>query len=132
MEMKYVKPLKDPNAIKRYETASGYSFSESYKAFVTEFNGGRPAKNCFRTQDGTERVLKSFLSFNADDKETIWAISEWNEEELQGKYVPIALDPAGNLICFDKQTGAVIFLDTETMHCDTISPDFSSLLCALY
>ena len=132
MEMKYVKPLVDENVITSYEEVSGFMFPVSYKEFIAKFNGGRPSLKCFKTKAGSEKVIKSFLSFNRKDRESIWNVTEWNEAELQNQYIPFAIEPAGNLICMDKKDKSIVFIELETLRTESVSPDFKSFISELF
>ena len=100
MEWKYVKKLSSQSLIDSYEQTCHFKFPEAYRKCVSVNNGGRPDRRNFVTQSGKEHVLKSFLSFNMEDQETIWKITDWNKEELTDQYIPFAIDNFGNLICF--------------------------------
>ena len=132
MEMKYVKPLVNSSEITRYEEQFAVRFPPSYKSFVKQYNGGRPSLKCFKTENDAERVIKSFLSFNLQDRETIWKITEWNAAELQNQYVPFAIDPAGNLICFKRGDNSVAFIDLETLNTEKAAASFEQFLSELY
>lgn len=133
MEWKYVKELKSVDLIDDYECLVNYVFCYSFRKCVTAHNGGRPSKRIFDTDKAKKRELKSFLSFNKEDKETVWKIFEWNKEELTDKYVPFAIDNFGNLICFDAHNDKIVFVNHEDMSVETISntfPDFMNMLYA--
>lgn len=133
MEWKYVKELKSVDLIDDYECLVNYVFCYSFRKCVTAHNGGRPSKRIFDTDKAKKRELKSFLSFNKEDKETVWKIFEWNKEELTDKYVPFAIDNFGNLICFDAHNDKIVFVNQEDMSVETISntfPDFMNMLYA--
>ena len=78
------------------------------------------------------RELKSFLSFNTDDRETVWKIYEWNKDELSNKYVAFAIDNFGNLICFDADNDKVVFLNHEDLSVEHIANTFAEFLELLY
>ena len=132
MQWKYVKPLLSSESISEFETVIKYKFPDDFKKCVLENNGGRPDSRAFDTDCTKERELKSFLSFNKDDIESIWKISEWNKSELSDKYVAFAIDNFGNLICFEIKNNNVIFLDLETLSTEKISDDFMGFLNGLY
>lgn len=132
MEWKYVKALKSAELISEYEKKTGYVFDEAFKKCVMENNGGRPAKKVFDTDKTKERELKSFLSFNREDRETVWKILEWNKEELTDKYVPFVIDGFGNLICFDKSSKKVVFVNHEDLSVEVIANDFEEFMSGLY
>lgn len=79
MKWEYVKPLKSAKLIEKYEELTEYRFPQEFKSTIIEFNGGRPVRRTFNTNTNKERELKSFLSFNPDDKETIWKAYEWTK-----------------------------------------------------
>ena len=128
MKWKYVKPLKEKETIAKFEETMHYVFPDAYKACVLLNNGGRPDKREFTTKKHINRLIKGFLSFNEDDRETLWKVNEWIAAELSEKYVAFATDPAGNLICFRKADNAVVFLDMETQDEDEIASSFEVFL----
>ena len=132
MEWKYVKPLVSSDLIEKYETMVHYQLCASYKQCVLEYNGGRPKNRAFDTDKTAERELKTFLSFNPDDIENVWDVCQWNKEELSDKYIPFAIDGFGNLICFDRHSNMVIFLNHETLATEHIANGFDEFMNCLY
>lgn len=132
MNWKYVKPLKKTDSIYDFEESEKVEFPDSYIATVKKFNGGRPEKSIYDTDKTKERTIKSLLSFNDDDRETIRRTAENLKEELNGKYIAFASDNFGNLICFDKKDMSVVFFDLETLNTEKIANDFSAFLDKLY
>ncbi len=132
MEWKYVKTLKSEDLIYEFERLVKYSFSDSFRKCIIENNGGRPSKKAFDTDKAKERELKSFLSFNKEDRETVWKIFEWNKDELTNKYVPFAIDNFGNIICFEVNTNKVVFINHENMSIEVIADDFEEFINKLY
>ena len=132
MEWKYVKKLKSVELINDYECLVKYVFSDSFRKCVIDNNGGRPEKRTFDTDKVKERELKSFLSFNKEDRETVWKIFEWNKEELINKYIPFAIDNFGNLICFDANNDQIVFVNHEDTSVEKISNSFDAFLESLY
>ena len=132
MNWKYVKPLQSENLINDFECLVCYEFPEEFRDCVLQFNGGRPERKGFDTDVNAGRELKSFLSFNSDDRETVWKIHEWNKEELANKYVAFAIDNFGNLICFDADNDEVVFLNHEDLSVEHIANTFSEFLELLY
>lgn len=129
---KYIKPLQAKSYIKEFENLSGYTFPGSFVDCVKKCNGGRPECRCFDTEAKKERAIKSLLSFNKEDKETIWKIYHWCKAELAGKYVPFAVDNFGNLICFDVENDTIIFLNNENVMPEKIADSFPEFLGGLY
>ncbi len=132
MEWKYVKPLCSEELIAEYEALVSYRLPEAFKECVRQYNGGRPANRSFDTDKSQERSLKSFLSFNKGDRETVWKTADCMSKRTLQLYVPFASDNFGNLICFDKQNDSVVFLDHESRGKETAAPDFRSFMEALY
>lgn len=132
MEWKYVKRLEDESLIDQFAKMVCCSFSPEFLKCVKEHNGGRPSKRCFDTDRGKGRVLKSFLSFNRQDKENVWDMLEWEKEDLGENLLPFAIDPAGNLICLKKTDGAVVFLNHETGGTELAAASFAEFLGKLY
>lgn len=132
MEWKYIKQLKSTDLIDDYEILVKYVFCDSFRKCVTHNNGGRPSKRIFDTNKAKEREIKSFLSFNKEDRETVWKIIEWNKDELSNKYVPFGIDNFGNLICFDARNDKIIFINHEDMSIEIIADNFDSFMNNLY
>lgn len=132
MNWKYTKVLKFKDIIKEFEETYKFSFPESFKEIAEKYNGARPEKDIYDTDKTKERTIKSLLSFNKEDKETIWKINEYCTEELRNKYVAFAIDHFGNLICFSKNDKSIIFMNMETLEIETISSNFLDFLDKLY
>lgn len=132
MEWKYTKPLHSESIITEFETIYNYSFSSDFKECVKQYNGGRPYLCVFDTPKAKERTFKSLLSFNKEDKETIWKINDWNKMELSGKYIAFGIDNFGNLICFDVSNDNVVFVNMEILSTELIAKTFSEFIANLY
>lgn len=132
MNWKYVKKLKGIDLINEYEHLVNYTFDDFFKKCVIDNNGGRPSDSAFDTDKVNEREIKSLLSFNHEDAETVWNIFEWSKEDLKGRYIPFGIDNFGNLICFDASNGNVIFLNHENNNAEFIADDFQKFLSKLY
>lgn len=132
MNWKYVKPLKSKKLIKNFESKFNYKFPNSFISIVNKYNGGRPEKALFDTYMFNQRAIKSLLSFNEGDKETMWKISEWNKSELNNEYISFAIDNFGNLICFSIEDNSVVFLELESLNVEKIADDFDTFINNLY
>ena len=132
MNWKYIKPLKSERNIKEFEEKYRFEFPDSFKETIKKCNGARPEKDIYDTDKTKERTIKSLLSFNKEDKETIWKINEWNTEELGDKYVAFAIDQFGNLICFSRSDKSVVFINTDFPKIESVSSNFSDFLDKLY
>lgn len=132
MEWKYVKTLSSADNINEFECLVKYAFPDDFRNCILSNNGGRPGKRVFDTNRNKERVLKSFLSFNKEDRETVWKIQDWNKEELSDRYIPFAIDNFGNLICFDAENDKVVFLELEYVTVEQIADNFTEFMSKLY
>lgn len=132
MEWKYVKPLSSEDNINEFECLVKYAFPEDFRECIKKYNGGRPQKKIFDTDTTKERALKSFLSFNKNDRETVWRIYEWNKQELGDRYVAFAVDNFGNLICFDANNDHIVFLNHENLGVEKVADDFMEFINKLH
>lgn len=132
MNWKYVKPLKSIKNIDDFECLVKYVFPEEFRKCVIENNGGHPELCCFNTDKAKERALKSFLSFNKNDRETVWNLYEWSKDELADKYVPFAIDNFGNLICFNVDNDHIVFINHESLSIEFINSTFAEFVNSLY
>ena len=132
MEWKYVKTLLSAGCIDEFERLVRYTFPDEFKNCILCNNGGRPNKRVFDTNIQQERAIKSFLSFNKEDRETVWKIQDWNKEELSGKYVAFAIDNFGNLVCFDISNNKIIFYNHENGNIVQIADNFAEFMERLY
>ena len=132
MNWKYVKPLESEKLIDDFESLAGYIFPTEFRECVLRYNGGRPERRGFDTDKNAARELKSFLSFNHNDRETMWKIFAWNKAELSNKYIPFAIDNFGNLICFNADNDKVVFVNHENLSIELIADTFSEFIEVLY
>lgn len=131
MQWNYVKVLQNENAINEFEEMLSYKLNESYVDCIKQNNGGRPKNRVFYTENGTERVIKTFLSLNKEDRETVWKIFDWNKEILMDKYIPFAIDNFGNIICFYRYDDSIVFVEHETETVEKIATDFEGFMSCL-
>lgn len=131
LQWKYVKPIKDDNAVSDLEKTMDFVLPAEFRQALPEINGGRPDKKCFKTETGCERCIKSVLSFNRDDRETVWMFNEDDREEELEDLMTFATDDGGNHICFDR-SGRVLFYDHETGEAELVSRSFAEFLNSLY
>ena len=131
MNWKYVKPLKSIYLVNRFECLTHYKLPKEFVDCVSQFNGGRPERNRFNTAVSTDRSIKTFLSFNPEDRDTVWKIHKWNRDELGDRYAAFAIDHFGNLICFYTGNGSVVFWNHENSHTEYIADTFSEFIDSL-
>lgn len=131
MKYKYIKPLESTDNINSFESSINFVFPEDFKVFVKNFNGSTPEHAIFDTDVCLERVIKTFLSFNQDDKESVWTIYVLSRKVHKHIYAPFAIDVFGNLICFDDRH-QVIFIDHETLSVEFVAVSFNEFINKLY
>lgn len=128
MDWKYVKPIASVEIINEFERNFNYKFPADYKECAIKYNGGRPKVKVFDTTTTKECEFKSLLSFNRDDRETIWNVNENCKES----YIVFAIDSAGNSICFNKSDNTIIFVNHETKSVEKIADNFTTFINSLY
>lgn len=110
MKVMYVKPLADKESISMFEKKVGKNFPKDFVHFFEENNGGRPDICNIILNNGTEKVLNNFLSFNESDRDNVYKARKRVEED-GNELIPFASDPAGNYFCL--KNSEVVFLDHE-------------------
>ena len=95
MEWKYVKILKDNSVFENIERTYNVEIPKSLKEIISKYNGGRPEKRLFDTQNSKEKVLQGLISFNKEDKANIFIY----EDLLRKGYIPFAITEFGDAIC---------------------------------
>ena len=128
---KYVKPLKSKDDINHFESTNNVKLPDDIISCFLNHNGGRPDKKTFDTENSKERVLKTLLSFNEGDIETIWSAFSVISS-TQSQLVPIASDPSGNFICYNASMQCIELWLHETDTTEKISDNFTAFLDMLY
>ncbi|WP_410501808.1 SMI1/KNR4 family protein [Exiguobacterium acetylicum] len=128
---KYVKPLKDKDSIKNFETLNGLQLPQDITDCIIQNNGGRPDKKVFDTEVSKGRAMKSLLSFNKNDLETVYDVIDVLKSERKD-LVPIASDPSGNYICYNLINKSIVFWLHETNITEKVSDSFTTFLNGLY
>lgn len=103
MEWKYVKPLKNTNNITEIEHRYNIQIPQTLKNVIIKYNGGRPEKRLFYTNKNTEKVMKSLLSYNEEDKENVYIFGEIFEKG----FIPFAITEFGDVICINNKNGNI-------------------------
>lgn len=127
MEYKYVKPLECETFIADFETYTQRRLPKSFKRDIKKINGGRPSLYTFDTSQVKECCLKCFLSFNPEDKESIWSAWKSCPEGL----IPFAIDNFGNYIVFGLK-GKVLFINHENSETEMVADSYEKFINSLY
>lgn len=127
LKWRFVVPLHDLFAVTSYQSISNFQFPPGFEDLAICYNGGYPSPNRFITKEGTTYTMKSLLSFNQHDEESIWQINT-------SKALPVAfaIDDFGNLICFDRASGGIIVWDISSGYVDHVSYTFDEFLMSLH
>jgi hypothetical protein len=128
---KYIKALESKSLIDDFERTENCRFDDAFKACVRENNGGRPSVNTFDTDRAKGRAMKSLLSFNPSDRANIREVNEVMKDAA-AQYIAFASDNFGNLICFERESGRVVFQNHETGEIESVAPDFKAFMENLY
>ena len=92
-------------------TAFGQHIPASYRAFLTQRDGGRPVRDRFiyekdnETYRGTVQVLLGVGEVESP-RANLTKVADVFQERVPAGVLPIGRDPGGNLICIDGRDGA--------------------------
>lgn len=105
-------------AIRSLESELGHSLPESYRQFLMELNGGRPAPSAFwfQTASGeSDSMVDWFYTLAPDDDYNLRDNLNIFRDRIPAGLIPIACDPFGNqiLLGVTNRHGAVFFWDHE-------------------
>ena len=127
MEWKYIKKIKDEKAIEKIEIIYNIRIPILLKQIIMQYNGGRPLYNIFDTIYNKEKVFKCLISYNKEDKESIFSYTEFFNKGL----IPFAITAFGDVICLNNKINEVELylheLDKTEKICDSISEFFDKL-----
>lgn len=127
MEWKYVKVLKDNSVFENIEKTYNIEIPKYLKEIISKYNGGRPEKRLFDTQNGKKRILQGLISFNKEDRASISIY----EDFLREGYIPFAITEFGDVICIKIDNGFIELylheLDKFEYVCDNIEKFFNIL-----
>ena len=119
---KYVKPLKDPKSIDKFESKHGIKFPKDLKEIFLKYNGGRPPKRYFDVGKEKDIEFKTLLSFNKDDPENIYTSLDTSDNKL----IPFASTPGGDFICL--KSNKIYFWIQDTDKSVLIASTFTEFL----
>lgn len=118
MEWKYVEALKNPKAVSSFLLQKNIVLPESLVALLVEKNGGKPEEDEFDTEIRQGYYFKCLLSYNTEDYDTIY--KNYTELLEERQLFPIALDGAGNDICYNIRKAEFCLFNHETMEIEKI------------
>jgi len=112
IEWKYIKPLKELTAVRDYLIENEINLPEQLIEMIEKNNGGRPSDKQILTPAVREYVFKSLLSYNKEDKETVYDI--YSNLFINSTLYPLGSDAAGNFVCYDVAEGKLKLYNHET------------------
>ena len=109
---KYIKELRNPESVDSFLKKNKIRIPKKLIECIKNNNGGRPDKKDFSTNKRDGYVFKSLLSFNENDKESIFS---FYPDLFRGTNLfPFGLDSAGNFICYDMRKKKYVLWNHET------------------
>ena len=133
IKWKYGSPVGD-EVVRAVESQLGVVFPSDYRTVVAEHNGGRPKPNAVEIPGRREAVVERLVRLDAGGGEDVPSAAAVLKDRGQGRLVPFASDPFGNLFCFQfarNAPSAVVFWEHESGSVSTICQTFTDLLALL-
>lgn len=89
----------------KLEQAYDFTFSDEFKTFYTQYNGGKPKKRIVCLQDGDWKSSTRFHGFYSMKVEFEKALKDVYAEDwwLKG-FIPFGYDEGGETFCFSTRT----------------------------
>lgn len=125
---KYVKPLKNANAIEVFEKEHAVSFPADLREILFKNNGGRPSLKYYDTKTEKDKEFKTLLSFNEEDIETVY--KHYPLDTSDKSMIPFASDPAGNY--FVLKDNSIYLWKHESDSTIFLASSFSAFLSMLH
>lgn len=115
-----------PADVSALEEFIGASLPPAFKAFVQEYDGGKPETNTFPIGDDNEAGVNRFIPVHEMLRERDGV------ENLSARAFPIAWASGGNFVVLDMEAdGQIAFWDHEMAEVATLANSFDSFLAAL-
>lgn len=111
MNWNYKIELADDAVFAEIGKTRGITFPNDLKALIAQANAATPEKYHFMV-GATEHVLGAVLSFNKDEADTDSVFTAL-EVVTDRNFLPFAIDPFGNYICYSLKDGTIAFWDHE-------------------
>ncbi len=128
MNWKYIKKLKGYKSITNIEKKYNINIPNYLKDLIIQYNGGRPEKNIFDTENYKEKVFKCLLSYNKDDRENIYIYNDL----FQKNYIPFANTPSGDIICLNIENEKIELYLHEIDKFEFVSNNIEKFIKELY
>ena len=125
---KYVKDLKNVNAITDFEKANNFSYPDDLRQILVKYNGGRPSLKYYDLPDEKDKEFKTLLSFNETDIENVYKCYPLDSSDKS--LIPFASDSAGNY--FVLKDGEIYLWNHEIDNLRFVANSFLSFLQKLH
>lgn len=117
---KYVKPLKDENAIGEACRQCGINAPAHLLACMGAHNGGRPSDKTFATTQSDGYVFNSLYSYNTEDANSVAGVFK----SFVGVHLlPVGIEASGNVICYNTVKKRLVLFNHETGKTEDILVD---------
>lgn len=117
--------------LEQIEKQFAITLPTTYKKLVKLHNGGRPHPNVVKSDEHTERVIKTFLTVHPT-KGGLRDVHDWLNDQLPEKCIPFASDPFGNYFCFHygkaTEEPSIIFWNHEQKRPEVLATSFQHFL----
>jgi len=119
----------DESTVAELENSLGIELPQSYRRFLMEYNGGRPAARRFKFKGRTKgSSVDRFLGVHNREYNNLLEYLETYRERIPRNLFPIAHDPGDNLICISVEgadKGSIYFWDHDR---ESDPPDYSNVI----
>ena len=130
MKWKYVLQLDSEDVFDEIAKKRKIVFPEDLKELIREANAGSPEKSLFMVKNN-EKVFGAVLCFNrgVEDADSVFTALDVIEDT---NLLPFAIDPAGNYICINVDSGNVIYWDHEADAVTELDMKLDGFVSSLY
>lgn len=127
------------NSLIELESKIGSKLPKDFCEFLIAHNGGRPKNQFLEVPDcDTEVMVHYFFGIKKPNSDILIWLNEL-EEDLKDIFLPIEIDPGGNILLMDKTDGMIYYWDSARFFPDSsdnenaywVANSFSDLLTRL-
>ena len=122
--------LMDNTVFDKYENKYDISIPGELRAFVTENNAANPRDNLVIIA-GTERVMDAILSFNENETDAVTFETIFSAMDNKA-FIPFAMDPFGNVFCYDTTDKSIVFYDHEENRYENSEKNLKEFVDSMY
>lgn len=113
--------------IRKVESVLAFTFPDEFKSLYLDCNGGAPSRQCWNEDVDYEPILvESFKPIEAgsrmldgDNSHLVGFVLSMQEKKVVPSHIlPFAVDEANNFICFEKNSGKVLYFAVDVFRPD--------------